>query len=304
MSKDTEKVFRDLNRYLDAHGGDEMSDQEMDRLISQFMEDYNTKLQSGAGAAPAEPETALDYLELAEEARTQKQRLEYTNKALELEPDNLDAGMAKIALTMKEPQQTLEALEALLKKGDAQMEQGGFFRDSMGDFWAVFETRPYMRVRYQYLQTLIALGMLRKAASVGERSLELCENDNLGIRYSLMCVYAALEDEPAALALLKQFGEYEDSQLLLALAVLYYKLDRPDEATDYLKRLQKINKGTKKFLRAAAGDRLEEIDGRMAYGYRPFTADELIELVENNLPLFISAPGFFRWADKRLKAAK
>jgi hypothetical protein len=49
---------------------------------------------------------------------------------------------------------------------------------------------------------------------------------------------------------------------------------------------------------------MEEIDERMAYGYRPFTADELIELVENNLPLFISVPGFFQWADKRLKAAK
>lgn len=303
MSKDTEKVFRELNKYLDAHGGDEMSDQEMDRLISQFMEEYNANLQSGMVAAPAEPETAMDYLELAEEARTQKQRLEYTNKALELEPDNLDAGLAKIELTMKKPQQMLDALTELLRKGDTQMEQSGFFRDSMGDFWAVFETRPYMRVRYQYLQTLIDLGMLRKAAAVGERSLELCENDNLGIRYSLMCVYASLEDEPAALALLKQFGD-EDSQLLLALAVLYYKLDRPDEATEYLKRLQKINKGTKKFLRAAAGDRLEEIDERIAYGYRPFTADELIELVENNLPLFITVPGFFQWADKRMKTAK
>ncbi len=72
MSKDTEKVFRELNNYLEAHGGDEMSDQEMDRLISQFMEDYNTKPQTGAAAAPTEPETAMDYLELAEEARTQK----------------------------------------------------------------------------------------------------------------------------------------------------------------------------------------------------------------------------------------
>ena len=60
----------------------------------------------------------------------------------------------------------------------------------------------------------------------------------------------------------------------------------------------------KQGLCAAAGDRLEEIDGRMAYGYRPFTADELIGPVENNLLLFITVPGFFRWADKRLKAAK
>ena len=304
MSKETEKIFRDLHRFLDAHGGEDLSEEEMERLVSQFMEDYNAKLRSGAQNTPEEPETAYDYLELASEAKTKKKQLEYTNKALELEPDSLDAGLAKIALTAKHPHEMLDELERLLKKGDAQMEKEGFFRDSMGDFWGVFETRPYMRLRHEYFLTLLSVGMMRRAASVAERSLELSENDNLGNRYPLMCLYAYLEDEPAALALLKRYGEYEDSQFLLALAVLYYKLGRYKEATDYLKRLQKINKGTKKFLSAAARDNLEDIDERMGFGYRPFTSDEPLETVEESMFLFDSVPAFFKWADKRLKAAK
>lgn len=52
------------------------------------------------------PQTADDYLELAEDATSKKKKLEYLSKALELEPENLDAerkkagGSAYISLHM------------------------------------------------------------------------------------------------------------------------------------------------------------------------------------------------------------
>ena len=128
MSKEMEKLFRDLHKFLDARGGKNLSEAEMEQLVSQFMEDYNASVRTGEPSTPEEPETAYDYLELAAEAKTKKQRVEYTNKALELEPDNLDACLAKIALTAKHPHEMLDELEKLLKKGDAQMEKEGFFR--------------------------------------------------------------------------------------------------------------------------------------------------------------------------------
>ena len=123
MSKEMEKLFRDLHKFLDARGGKNLSEAEMEQLVSQFMEDYNASVRTGEPSTPEEPETAYDYLELAAEAKTKKQRVEYTNKALELEPDNLDACLAKIALTAKHPHEMLDELEKLLKKGDAQMEK-------------------------------------------------------------------------------------------------------------------------------------------------------------------------------------
>ena len=191
----------------------------------------------------------------------------------------------------------------LLDAADKQMEKSGAFKEYAGEFWTAFETRPYMRVRYTYFDVLISCGMMRRAIDEGQRLLELCENDNLGVRYQLMHLYAYMEDEMHALALHKQFDSYEETQMLLALAVLYYKLNQFDKAEDYIKRLAKANKDTKKFLRAAARDQLDDYIGEMSpYGYRPFTMEELLDELMHTSYLFNSVPYFFAWASKVLAA--
>lgn len=104
-----------------------------------------------------------------------------------------------------------------------------------------------------------------------------------------------------ALALHKQFDSYEETQMLLPLAVLYYKLNQFDKAADYIKRLAKANKDTKKFLRAAAHDELDDyIDELNPYGYQPFTMEELLDELMKSSYLFDSVPYFFVWASKVL----
>ena len=106
-----------------------------------------------------------------------------------------------------------------------------------------------------------------------------------------------------ALALHKQFDSYEETQMLLPLAVLYYKLNQFDKAEDCIKRLAKANKDTKKFLRAAARDQLDDYIGEMSpYGYRPFTMEELLDELMHTSYLFNSVPYFFAWASKVLAA--
>ena len=117
------------------------------------------------------------------------------NKALELEPDNLDAGRMMAELTAKNPYALMEKLSRLLEKGNRQMMKEGYFApEYKGDFWGVIETRPYMRLRHLYMQTLTECGMPRRAARECEELLELCENDNLGVRYDLMHLYAMRSD--------------------------------------------------------------------------------------------------------------
>ena len=167
------------------------------------------------------------------------------------------------------------------------MEKSGAFKEYAGEFWTAFETRPYMRVRYTYFDVLISCGMMRRAIDEGQRLLELCENDNLGVRYQLMHLYAYMEDEMHALALHKQFDSYEETQMLLPLAVLYYKLNQFDKAEDYIKRLAKAN----------------DYIGKMSpYGYRPFTMEELLDELMHTSYLFNSVPYFFAWASKVLAA--
>lgn len=196
----------------------------------------------------------------------------------------------------------LPALQRLMETAAKQLEPEGYFKEDVGAFWEILETRPYMRVCYTYFDALISCGMMHRAIDEGQRLLELCENDNLGVRYQLMHLYAYMEDEMHALALHKQFDSYEETQMLLPLAVLYYKLNQFDKAEDYIKRLSAVNKDAKKFLRAAAQDRLEDyFDQLNPFGYQPFTMEELLEELMKSSYLFDSVPYFFTWASSCLR---
>ena len=299
MSRESEKVLKELQKFLDAHAEDAADEADVDALTERFFAEYNQKC---IGQKDHAPETADDYLDLAEQATSKKKCVEYLHKALALEPDNLDARLQLITRTTEEEldEQRL-TLQELLDTADKQMEQAGAFKEYAGEFWTAPETRPYMRVRYTYFDVLISCGMMRRAIDEGQRLLELCENDNLGVRYQLMHLYAYMEGELHALALHKQFDSYEETQMLLPLAVLYYKLNQFDKAEDYIKRLAKANKDAKKFLRAAARDQLDDyIDEMNPYDYQPFTMEELLDELMKSSYLFDSVPYFFVWASKVL----
>ena len=300
MSRETEKVLKELQKFLDAHAEDTENEADVDALTERFFAEYN---QNCIGQKDHAPETADDYLDLAEQATSKKKCVEYLHKALALEPDNLDARLQLIMRTTEQLDEQRLALQELLDAADNQMEKTGAFKEYAGEFWTALETRPYMRVRYTYFDVLISCGMMRRAIDEGQRLLELCENDNLGVRYQLMHLYAYMEDELHALALHKRFDAYEETQMLLPLAVLYYKLNQFDQAEDYIKRLAKANKNAKKFLRAAARDQLDDyMDEMSPYGYQPFTMEELLDELMRTSYLFDSVPYFFAWASKVLAA--
>ena len=301
MSRETEKILKELQQFLALHGDEATDEESVDRLTNQFLAEYGGYPKSHKNV---NPETADDYLELAEQASSKRKCLEYLRKAVELDPANVDAQLQLIVHTLEDkPDEQLLALQNLMAAAAKPLEQEGCFKKDMGDFWTILETRPYMRVRHACFDALISCGMIRRAIDEGEELLELCENDNLGVRYQLMHLYAYMEDELHAPALHKRYDSYEETQMLLPLAVLYYKLNQFDKAEDYIKRLAKANKDTKKFLRAAARDQLDDYIGEMSpYGYRPFTMEELLDELMHTSYLFNSVPYFFAWASKVLAA--
>ena len=188
MSRDTERVIRAFDEYLKTHQNQISDEHALGRMARQFSEEYNHLLQDH------EPESAEDYLELSDEAPSKSAALRYAKKALSLEPDNLDAASAVAQLDAQDDVALLDKLSALIEKGNRQMERENYFKESMGDFWMVLETRPYMRLRYDYMQTLIRCGMYRQAILEGKQLMELCKEDNLGVRYDLIHLYAQLDD--------------------------------------------------------------------------------------------------------------
>lgn len=223
-------------------------------------------------------------------------------KALELEPDNLDAGVMQTELTAKHPIECLEMLAPLIEKGNGQMEAAGYFKNCMDDFWGVVETRPYMRLRYFYMHTLSENGMMRKACAEGEELLKLCPNDNLGVRYALMHLYACLEDERAALAVSEKYAVDNETQMLLPMAALYFKLGDLERSMSYLQLLYKINPDTKRFLTAVSDDSIDkyfyEADPS---GYCPGSMEELLYEYESFPYFFVLLHSFFDWSHRFLR---
>lgn len=304
MAREIEKMHKELEAFIDAHGDKEMTEGQLNDLLNAFMGRYNANLPKRV--TPATAKTSDDYLELAENAENAASALRYARMALELNPDNLDAERIVVEVSAKEPLELVEGLEQAVKHGTKVMTSGGFMDDeSIGHFWGLVETRPYMRLRQSFVEALITVGMMRKAAEECEEMIRLCENDNLGIRFTLMHLYAYLEEEKPALKLLKKYDGYDDTQMTLALSMLYYKLFRMDKAKEYLDKLAKVNKDTKKFLRAIRQGKLDQhIDQMEPFGYRPFTIDELITTVTENSFLYATAPEYMRWADKQLNGKK
>lgn len=299
MSRETEKAFKQFEAFAKENGGDNMNEKELGDLFEQFINQYNHNLPQQMTEKNAE--TSDDFMELAEDAGNEASALKYARKALQLDADNLDAERMIAEITATDELDLLKKLESAIKHGTELMEREGYMADDIGHFWGITATRPYMRLRQEYMETLKDCGMTRRAIAECEEMLRLCENDNLGVRYTLMHLYALMEEEQPALELHKKYDGHEETQMLLPLSVLYYKQGQWDKAGDYLKRLSKANKDTKKFFRALKNDTLDQyIDQMQEYGYRPFSIEELITELMENPEVFRSAPGYFRWADRQL----
>lgn len=301
MSRETEKIFRELHKFIEENSAENQTEADMEKLMNEFMTKYNGSVLEKVTAETAK--SSYDYLELANDAATDKEALKYAKEALKIDPCNYDA--ESIVLDLKEEDNTslVKKYAKSVKKATAHMEEEGFFdEECIGNFWGIMETRPYMRLRVRYVTELIECKMLGQAKEECRELLRLCEGDNMGLRYVLMHIYAYFEDEDAALALHEQFGSYDETQMLLPLSILYYKKGQFTKAGRYLKKLYAVNKDLKRFLAILSGDSDEDfLDFEFVYGYRPGTIEELMVELRDNDFLFMGMDAYMEWALQRLK---
>ena len=66
-------------------------------------------------------------------------------------------------------------------------------QDCIGDFWLILETRPFMRLMYNYMIALINTNRLHDAIELLKEALTFNTSDNLGLRYDLMHIYVKLQ---------------------------------------------------------------------------------------------------------------
>lgn len=296
MSRETEKVFKELHKFLDAQGGEDLTEEELNARINSFMTNYNNSLLNQEELTEKTAKTADDFLELAEMAETDAEELRFARKALKLDPMCFDAEIIVILGTSNDSIDAVKKLKRAVNKATKLMEAQGYMED-VGHFWGITATRPYMRLRREYLESLLNNGMYKLAVAEAEELIRLSDGDNLGVRYILMHLYAFLEMEAEAKKLYKHYDGEEISMMLMPLAILMYKKQDFIKAEEYLKTIQRHNKDLKKFFKAIENGTLDKHVKEMNdFGYQPFTIQELIvELMENQY-LFEANSGFVMWA--------
>lgn len=305
MSRATEQSLKAIHEVISKYPTENMTMEEVNALLQEHLGEINNSIHRIMTEKDAK--TADDFLDLAERVQMNgddAETLRLVRKALKLDPQNLDARLLEIQLGEKDPRRALVSLRKTAEMGRKQLEKAGFFREEyIGDFWGVLETRPYMRVRNEYVSLLKELGMLRQAAREAEDMIRLNTQDNLGLRFTLMHIYAALEEAGLAEELLSKYAENEEGQMLLPLTLLYYKLGEMKKAEDSLMRLMKAIKDTKRFVKDILSGKMEDkiVEIHERGGYSPYSEEELLMAWYENGDVYDSSPFFFQWAADVLK---
>jgi len=139
---------------------------------------------TGRGRRSAVDE-AQEIMYDAWEAPTRQRAVALAKKALEVSPDCADA----YNLLAEETAKSLEEVLDLYRKGVEAGERAlgkKTFKEDVGHFWGLLETRPYMRARAGLAQSLWEAGQREEAVEHYWDLLRLNPNDNQGIRDLLM----------------------------------------------------------------------------------------------------------------------
>lgn len=297
MSRSSEKIFREMQKLMEQNEfeSEEQANAALQELIAQYNESLNSNIDR-------EPETPWDYLDMAMEAPTEKEALKYAKKALELDEYCPDAEVMIADIQYgRDPEKFKKKLEKIIAKTEKHLREEDFFdEDCIGDFWEIFETRPYMRARHTYVELLVALGKYKKAIEECEEMLELNSSDNTGIRYTLMGLYAHFENEVSAVRLYKKYNECS-VHMLLPLIALYYKTDSYKTAEKYLGLIR--GEGFDDYFLDfddIYDDEEDYDDVPFIDGYCRGSEEEVAYAIEQCSFLYISTPGVLEWIGKKV----
>lgn len=127
-------------------------------------------------------EKAFDLIIEAEDASTVK-GIKLAKKALELDPECVDA-YNYLANTAENIDDAMHLFQKGMLIGRKALGEK-FFEENSGHFWGIHESRPFMRAKEGYAQTLIVKSDYDAAIREFKEMLVLNPHDNQGVRFLL-----------------------------------------------------------------------------------------------------------------------
>ncbi len=158
---------------------------------------------SRPASAASRAKELLDRALAAEKTRDAKK---LAQSALKLDPNCVDALVLLAKCTPLSGEGYIQRLRAAVKTGERALGKE-FIDTNRGHFWAVTETRPYMRARFELAMALGENGDVTGAMNAFEEMLSLNPTDNQGVRDYLLALYLAMEDLNGASRLLARYND-------------------------------------------------------------------------------------------------
>jgi len=278
-----EKVQLDIQRILDGH----------DFSSTEEMQDFINANVIGKPVPKQHPVTPMEHAQdLCYEAYEAigRKRIQLARKALDSFSDCVDA-----YVILAESDGDIEEAYALYAKGEEAGRRvlgEAFFRDEVGHFWGILQSRPYMRARQGMAESLVTMGRIDEAIGHFQEMLRLNPNDNQGVRDNLV-------------GLLLQTGRLEEAAALLKA----YKCDQVavwNYSRALLTFMQKGNTATaRKHLAKAIKDNPYVVDYLLGeeevpmspQGYTIGSKEEAVVCFECLDDAWESAPGALEWLE-------
>lgn len=304
--EDMECILQDFKKFIaEKLNGRLPTDEEREALMNEFVEAHTSPMYESYPGTSGNATTAGDYLELAYNAPSDKKKREYLKKAEEADPDNIDVQVALLRMDYEPGLALLQKLDPLIEKETKRLKAMGTFRDDMGDFWPVLETRPYMRIRQLRLVCLMVSGMRTIALKEALEMLRLNVNDNQGIRCIAMALAADLEDEAAAKKIVRKYKDSKDSPFFtLPLAVLYFKLMKFEEAKKCIEKMRADYGVTalRKFVKSIVDEDVESLQQyTLQAAFRFGSIEELYCAFGTSDEFYVGQFSFFQWFWDQIK---
>jgi tetratricopeptide (TPR) repeat protein len=261
------------------------------RVVEGVLRDLLGDL-GGAPARDTPLDRAQDLVSRAFREPDPGRRADLAKQALELSPDCADAYvlLAEQAPSRKE---ALGLYEQAVAAGQRAIGPDAF-REHVGHFWGLLETRPYMRAREGLAHTLWNLGRREEAAEHLREMLRLNPNDNQGLRYTLAAWLLNLDRDEELTGLLERYDEPTAMWAYTRALLSFRQRGDTPEARRRLERARKANPHVPAYLLGRKPLPLERPGS-----YRPGQPSEAIIYVGMALSGWKETPGAIAWLKQR-----
>lgn len=243
------------------------------------------------------PETPLEQAqELVYEAFARAdpaERVRMARLALAISPDCADAHIL-LAEHAESPRQAIEHYWLGVAAGERALGPEAF-REEVGHFWRVLDTRPYMRAREGLAHALWSSARNDQAIEHLREMLRLNPEDNQGVRFTLASWLLTLGRDEELGRLLERYPDAAwNSWLTRGLMAFRAHGDSPEG-----RRLLQIGEKSNPFILPwLLGD--EPFPEERPRGYSPRTPEEAYFYVEASRCAWRSTPGAIAWLRRTL----